>query len=335
MRIGELSRRVGVRPETLRAWERRYSLTRPQRTDSGYRLYSAADEARVRAMTRYIEQGISAAQAAKLARAAPKDAERDGMGATEAGRAAPAGAALAVPLAPERAGAGATVPAPAQIPVLDGLGDDLLAALADYDEAAAHAAVDVAFARFDVDVVVGSLLLPALAELGGRWADGEITVGQEHFATELVRGRLLAIARGWGAGVGPLAVLACPPGERHDVGLIAFGLSLHRRGWRIAYLGADSPVATIAHTADRLAPDAIVIAAHDEAVLRAAAPELRALARRHALLVGGAGAGPAIAAEVGAAELDEDAVAAAEVFASAAAWRTSARGARKGAARHE
>jgi len=318
MRIGELSRRVGVRPETLRAWERRYALAEPQRTASGYRLYSAADEARVRAMTRLIDQGISAAEAARLARAAPKGVERDGTGATEAGRAAPAGAALAVPLAPERVGAGASAPAPAQTPVLQQLEDELIEALAAYDDAAAQEVVDSAFARFALDVVVGSLLLPVLSTIGERWADGRLTVGQEHFATELVRGRLLAIARGWGAGDGPLALLACPPGERHDVGLIAFGLALHRRGWRIAFLGANAPVATISDTAEQLHPDAVVIAAHDESPLRAAAPELRQLARHHAVLLGGDGAGPQIAASVGAVELGDDAIAAAEIFALAA-----------------
>ncbi len=47
-------------------------------------------------------------------------------------------------------------------------------------------------------------------------------------------------------------MLACPPGERHDLGLICFGLALWRRGWRIAFLGADSPVATVAETATDL-----------------------------------------------------------------------------------
>src|SRR5215218_4610964 len=40
MRIGELSRRTGVSPELLRAWERRYSLLRPRRTDGRTRLWS-------------------------------------------------------------------------------------------------------------------------------------------------------------------------------------------------------------------------------------------------------------------------------------------------------
>ena len=313
-RIGELSRRVGVRPETLRAWERRYALTRPERTDSGYRLYSAADEARVRAMTAFIAQGISAAEAAKLARAAPKGVERDGMGATEAGRAAPQGATQAVPLAPERTGAGASASVPVQTPVLVQVAGDLLDALAEYDEDRANRLIDSAFARLALDVVVGSLLLPVLSEIGERWSEGRISVGQEHFASELVRGRLLGVARGWGGGDGPLALLACPPGEQHDIGLIAFGLALRRRGWRIAFLGANTPVATIGDTADQLQPQAVVVAAADEQPLRDAAAELRELAGRHPVLLGGDGAGSRIAATVGAAELGSDAVGAAELF---------------------
>ena len=79
VRIGELSRRVGVRPETLRAWERRYSLLEPDRTDGGYRLYSQADETRVREMTTLISQGLAASEAAKLAREAPKSRREPGL----------------------------------------------------------------------------------------------------------------------------------------------------------------------------------------------------------------------------------------------------------------
>src|SRR3954470_1252180 len=56
MRIGEISQRTGVSPDVLRAWERRYALLNPRRTDGRTRLYSAADETRVRLMQRYIGQ---------------------------------------------------------------------------------------------------------------------------------------------------------------------------------------------------------------------------------------------------------------------------------------
>ena len=83
-----------------------------------------------------------------------------------------------------------------------------------------------------------------------------MSVAEEHFATNVVRGRLLGLARNWSSGGGPVAVLACPPGELHDLGLICFGLLLRERGWRIAYLGPDTPIETVADIASPSAPGA-------------------------------------------------------------------------------
>ena len=81
-----------------------------------------------------------------------------------------------------------------------------------------------------------------------RWERGEASVAQEHFASNLLRGRLLGLARGWAEATGPRAVLACAPGELHDLPLISFGLALAARGWSITYLGPDTPIATIQET---------------------------------------------------------------------------------------
>src|SRR5690349_3538698 len=70
MRISELSRRVDLSPETLRAWERRYGVLRPRRTAGNTRLYSSLDEARVKIMKRYIAEELSVAEAAEMAMSA-------------------------------------------------------------------------------------------------------------------------------------------------------------------------------------------------------------------------------------------------------------------------
>jgi MerR family transcriptional regulator, light-induced transcriptional regulator len=80
--------------------------------------------------------------------------------------------------------------------------------------------------------------MPYLRELGERWARNEIAVAQEHFASRLIEGRPLTLARGWNRGPGRRAVLACPSGEQHTLPLVCFGLVLRTRGWRIVYLGA-------------------------------------------------------------------------------------------------
>ena len=274
VRIGELSRRTGVGADTLRAWERRYGLLRPERSPGGFRLYGVADEERVTAMKALIDSGVSAAEAARLAATEPRAVRGVDEGpADHAAR--------------------------------------LAGALDRFDEADANAILDDAIARFTVEAVTGRVLLPVLHEIGTRWQSGEISIAEEHFATALLRGRMLALGRNWGAGRGPLAMLACPPGELHDLGLIAFGLMLHEHGWRIALLGSDTPIGTIADAAAKLSPDAVVLAAIDSERFEAVADDINSLAERTAVLIGGQGASETLAERVGATVLPRDALSAA------------------------
>jgi methanogenic corrinoid protein MtbC1 len=272
VRIGELSRRTGVGVDTLRAWERRYGLLDPQRSPGGFRLYRASDEGRVRAMKAQIDSGVSAAEAARLAKV---QVER--RPSEEAGDHA----------------------------------ERLAVALGHFDEAEANAILDDAIARFTVESVASRVLLPVLHTIGTRWESGEISIAEEHFATALLRGRMLALGRNWGAGRGPLAVLACPPGEMHDLGLIAFGLVLRERGWRITLLGGDTPIGTIAGAVAKLSPDAVVLAALTPQPFEAVAGEIRSLAVETPVLIGGGGASAKVATHLGATVLAPDAVTAA------------------------
>jgi methanogenic corrinoid protein MtbC1 len=168
--------------------------------------------------------------------------------------------------------------------------DELAAALDAFDEPRAQAILDRLLALATVETLLAEVVLPYLQELGERWKRGEASVAQEHFASSVLRGRLLGLARGWGLGLGPVAVLACLPGEQHDLGLIAFGLALRSRGWRIVYLGPDSPIDTVADVSRRLEPSLVVLNAVSRERVRPVVPQLRALARRHTVALGGAAA---------------------------------------------
>src|SRR3954463_14400700 len=252
VRIGELSRRTGVSAELLRAWEQRYGLLRPERSSGGFRLYSQADESRVRRMTALIASGVSASEAA--ARATSDE-----------------------PVTPDGA-------------VTDELAGALRRALDHFDGEAAHDVLDRLLAAVSVEIAISQVLVPLLHELGDRWETGTATVGQEHFASNLVRGRLLGIARGWASGSGPAFVLACPPGEEDDLALIMFGIARARRGARFVFLGADTPVATIAETAREVRPAGVVIAASRREPLSKASTELAAIVRDVPVYLGGPGA---------------------------------------------
>ena len=122
---------------------------------------------------------------------------------------------------------------------------------------------------------------------------------------------MLGLARGWDRGAGPRAVLACPPGEQHDLALIVFGIALREQGWRVTFLGADTPVDTIVDTVGLLRPAALVLAAVERARLEAMEPVLQGLPPETAVWFAGAGADEDMAERCGARLLDLAPVAAA------------------------
>ena len=116
----------------------------------------------------------------------------------------------------------------------------------------------------------------------------------------MIGGRLRGLSRGWGHGVGPLAIVACPPGELHELGPLAFGLALRERGWRIAYLGADTPLEDVAAILDQLTPAIVVLAAVSPERFLESAGAVTALAARVRVGLAGAGASATIADRLGA-----------------------------------
>jgi len=277
LRIGEFARRVGVSAAVLRAWERRYGLLEPVRSTGGFRLYTVEEAERVGRMQQGLDQGLSAAQAAHAARASARPS--DGL--------------------------------------LDNAAERLLAAIRAYDEPAVHEVLDESFAAFGLEAVLRDLVLPTLAQVGREWEQGTLAVGQEHFASNVIRARLLSLARLWGRGAGPVAVLAYAPGEQHDISL-AFGLILRSHGWRIVFLGADTPIATLAQAAEGTRPALTVLASFDPSRLEAEATAIRRLARELPIVLSGPGATEQLCKRLRVQRLDGDLITAAHAIARSA-----------------
>ncbi|MFI5698212.1 MerR family transcriptional regulator [Kribbella sp. NPDC051586] len=279
LRIGALSKRAGVSEHVLRAWETRYGLLSPTRSAGGYRLYSESDVRRVQRMRTFLAQGLSASEAARAVLAERATAAAD-------------------PVAVRKAESGGAA--------------SLRSALDELDERAAHRVLDELFGSLTIEAVIRDVLIPYLHELGDRWGRGEVTVGQEHFASNLIRSRLAGLAPGWGGGQGPRALLACPPGELHDIALLSFGLILRRSGWRVIYLGADSPMADVEHAAGVLGPELVMLSASDSIRFDSVRTQLVRLAQNTSLALAGPGASAELATAVGAQYVEADPVTAAE-----------------------
>ena len=166
---------------------------------------------------------------------------------------------------------------------------------------------------FSLTPVLRDVVLPYLTELGERWESGTASVAQEHFASNLIRGRLAGLARGWGNGHGPRAVLACPPGELHDLALMVFGIVLQPQRVEDRLPRDEHPGRGADPDGRREAPGPRC-PRRDPAGATSSpyATQLTALAQRAPLALAGAGATPQIAAAVGARLLTGDPVTEAE-----------------------
>lgn len=213
--IKQASRLTGVSETLLRAWERRYEVVVPHRSDSGYRLYDDDAVAALSTMRRLIDDGWSPAQAAH--------AVRTGIAPPEV-VAAPGGDQVDAASGP------------------NGYRDLLLSSAARMDTVGIEASLDGGFALGSFEHVVDTWLFPALEELGEAWARGDVDVAGEHAASHAVQRRLSAAYDAAGSRHrGPTVVVGLPPGSQHDLGALAFATALRRRGIDVLYLGADVP----------------------------------------------------------------------------------------------
>jgi DNA-binding transcriptional MerR regulator len=290
MRIGELSRRVQVSADLLRVWERRYGLLQPRRTRGGTRLYSALDQSRVKLMKRYLAEGMPASQASEHALSA-RLSIRPGQQVSVISHEAETTAAR------------------------------MRAALERFDETAAEHALQQLLALYTATAVTRDVILPYLHEIGERWANQHMNVAQEHFASNFLQSRLLALARGWDHALGPRALLACSPGDYHTLALIAFGIALHRLGWKITYLGAATPIEMIETASQQVAPALVVVSCELSGCLDRQVSAVRKVANTCRLAIAGSATDLELAESCEAEWLADDPITAAYALAASAGGR--------------
>lgn len=243
---------VGVPVATLRAWERRYQVAEPQRSESGYRLY---DDRAVRALTcmqSLVAEGWAPRQAAEETRRRlgeertpepPSDDDaRRSQGEADRLRSQDATEAI----------------------------EELLLAAEHLDVGAVTRLLDARYAVDSFESVTDDWLMPALHQLGLAWASGRVSVAGEHMVAHAVVRRLSAAYEAAGtAGIGPRVIVGLAPRSRHEIGLLAFAVAARRAGLATTYVGADLPVDDWVSAVHTRRADAVVLAASMERDLEA------------------------------------------------------------------
>lgn len=194
--------------------------------------------------------------------------------------------------------------------------DELWEAVESFDAEAAEIAIARLLWDLPLSGAVAGVVLPFLAEVGERWSAGTLSVAHEHFVSDMLRRKLSALSAipphqlldAADDAPAPVVLLACPPGERHDMVLLCVALMLRERGVRVRFLGADTPIAAVVTAARITGADAVVLAATRPTVFRAQASSLRRLAQDRPLYLAGWGADEETVQEVGAVALPTDPV---------------------------
>ncbi len=177
---------------------------------------------------------------------------------------------------------------------------ELWAGIEGFDEEHADSALVGLLWDVPLPEALERVVIPFLVGLGDRWEDGTLTVAHEHFATDLLRRRLVALTHQHSllpvqGRRRPRAVLACPPGERHDLMLLCFALLLGERGWRTTFLGADTPIDALVTAARAADVDAVVVASNRKGRLTVHRQVLAELAVDHPVYLAGPGADEEVA----------------------------------------
>lgn len=265
---------TGVPAATLRAWERRYDVVEPGRTDAGYRLYDEDAIGRIRDMAALLSDGWSASTAAAevsrrhLTSVAPDLHE------------------------PTVATTAARTPSPTPPDDLTTWTQQLIAAAALMDPTAVARVLDERFALASFESTVDDWLLPALAEVGRAWATGQISVAGEHLVAHAVLRRLAAAYDAAASRTaGATVIVGLPAGVHHELGIFAFAVALRRLGLNTVYLGPDLPSAAWASTLDTHSAGCAVLSVPGRRDVRAARDLVTHLRTSHAdaaIFVGGA-----------------------------------------------
>jgi MerR family transcriptional regulator, light-induced transcriptional regulator len=142
----------------------------------------------------------------------------------------------------------------------------------------------------DVDATVTEVMMPVLRDVGVGWESGDLGVVHEHFVSSAFRGVLGELRLPVNGDQARTVVLACPPGELHDLPLELFGAMLHARWWRVVSLGANTPMTALGDAVRFLGADACVLAGVRRSAFEARLPSLVRLARNVPVFLGGEGA---------------------------------------------
>jgi methanogenic corrinoid protein MtbC1 len=233
---------TGLKPDTLRAWERRYGVPNPERTPGGHRLYSQHEIDLLKWLVARQDEGMSISHAVELWQQLESEGQNPLLTMETA---------VAEPTLPNVTGE-----------QVDELREAWVEACLAFDEYRAQHLLARAFALFSIETVCYQVLQQGLNKIGEGWYEGAVSVQQEHFASALALRQLEALLVAMPAPTRHGRILvACPPTELHTFAPLMISLMLRRQGWDVVYLGANVPLDRLEASVEQIKPQLVILSA--------------------------------------------------------------------------
>ena len=224
--IREVARLTGVNPVTLRAWERRYGLIQPTRTESGHRLYSRTDIDTVHRILDWIERGVAVSKVGRIL-------ARDAL------------------LSEPDAALGAEVE-------WEQWRGQLRQAISAFDDRQLDRLYGQIFSAYPLAVVFQDILMPlwqALLRHQGRFGQASEWLFFDNFLRSRTAQRLQMTA----AAPVPRVLLAAVTGECRELELLVAGLLMSGEKQAVKVLGVGQPFDELTLICEKTQPQALVL----------------------------------------------------------------------------
>jgi len=231
--IKVVSQMTGLSVHVIRAWEKRYNVVVPDRSDTNRRLYSEEDIDKLRLLNDASNLGHNIGSIAHLSHSELKELlfkERDKTSELESGYAGDE----VVTLVEEQL-------------------SDCIESIKNYDAKKLESILLNASAKLTQPVLIEELIIPLVYKIGDMWHDGEIRVANEHLSSSVIRGFLFNLLESYSVGESaPVMVSATPRGQEHELGALIAGVVAASSGWKVIYLGANLPAEEVSAVVSHL-----------------------------------------------------------------------------------
>ncbi|HCU58155.1 MAG TPA: hypothetical protein DF984_08055 [Anaerolineaceae bacterium] len=239
--------RTGIKPVTLRAWERRYNLLDPSRLENNYRLYSDRDIQILRWITHRLENGLTISRAVREYH----ELRLNGIWPE------------ALPILQTPVLRNPPKAAPKEY------SEQLFTAITSHNEIKARQIIDTIQSVFNLETIFFEIFNPCLYEIGEAWYRGEIRIATEHYASGFIRGFLMNLLQAFPVNNrAPKLLVGCAPEEFHEIGPLMLSVLLRREGYQVEFLGSDLPVDDLVAYAEDISPDMVILSAGFEHTAR-------------------------------------------------------------------